>query len=474
LLGLLLLVGIGGVAAVAILRPAWLPFGLGGTGGTAQGPGEIFLEPAAAVGPDPFTPSVARQPVATTAPFSPSPTVSPVPTPSSVAPSATASAAIAVQTITGGSVGLYGGTKNNAECDMEQLVAYLEQNPDKAAAWASVHGIDPATIRQFVSTLTPVTLRQDTRVTNHGFRNGVAEARQSVLQAGTAVLVDDRGVPRARCFCGNPLLEPRPVQVSPTYTGDRWPEFAPEKVQVISPAPAPVAQLPIVDEATGDVFGRPPGTTGSADVAIVESSPSPVVPGSLEPSAAPSAPGPTALPGPGQGEPVARDPVFPSDLTALGAVQANSADPNFPIGLGVDMDATTSWFSIGPHSPSTVTEYVWAVNGPVEIGAVIVAGNAENANTSFRQGFGFSQLEIEVLLGGSVVSTATYSLDGTPDPNVLAPFGPGTVGDTVRLRLTGHESLDCGGIGELVVLAPGWEAELELLIEQGLGDLFAD
>ena len=31
-----------------------------------------------------------------------------------------------------------------------------------------------------------------------------------VLQAGTAVMVDDRGVPRAKCSCGNPLREPIP------------------------------------------------------------------------------------------------------------------------------------------------------------------------------------------------------------------------------------------------------------------------
>ena len=41
-------------------------------------------------------------------------------------------------------------------------------------------------------------LRADTAVTNHGFRDGQATELHSVLQAGTAVLVDDQGQPVAR------------------------------------------------------------------------------------------------------------------------------------------------------------------------------------------------------------------------------------------------------------------------------------
>ena len=52
--------------------------------------------------------------------------------------------------------------------------------------------------------LTSVVLRADTQVTNHGFRDARVTGFQSVLQAGTAVLVDNRGVPRVRCACGSP------------------------------------------------------------------------------------------------------------------------------------------------------------------------------------------------------------------------------------------------------------------------------
>jgi hypothetical protein len=413
-------------------------------------------------------PSVATATAAPTLPPTASPSVT-VTAPPPSAPTAAPSEAIAVRTIQGGEVGLYGGTKNNTECDKEQLVTFLEQNPDKAAAWAAVQGIEPTAIRSFVATLTPVVLQHDTRVTNHGFANGVADARQSVLQAGTAVLLDDRGVPRARCFCGNPLLAPIPAPVTPTYTGDAWPGFAPEKVQVISPAPAPLAQIPIVDNQTGEVFARPIGSEGTIDVALA-ASPAP----SSEPSAIASASevAPPPLPGPGAGDPVGRAPAFPSDLTPIGAVSSNSVDPNFPTSLAVDLDATTSWFSIGPHTSSSVIDYTWSVNGPVEIGAIAVAGNAGNATPEFRNNFGFDQVDIDILSAGAVVTTATYALDGTPDPDVFAQFPPRTIGDTVRLRFSGPESLDCGGAGEVLVLGPNWEDDIETMIEEGLGDLF--
>ena len=66
--------------------------------------------------------------------------------------------------------------------------------------------ISVADIPTYIGTLTPMQLRADTRVTNHGFVDGHATSLQSVLQAGTAVLVDDQGRPRVKCGCGNPLF----------------------------------------------------------------------------------------------------------------------------------------------------------------------------------------------------------------------------------------------------------------------------
>lgn len=83
------------------------------------------------------------------------------------------------------------------------MVAFLQANPQKASAWSGVLGITPGDIPAYVAGLTPLILRSDTAVTNHGFRDGKATNVHSVLQAGTAVLVDKYGVPRVRCHCGN-------------------------------------------------------------------------------------------------------------------------------------------------------------------------------------------------------------------------------------------------------------------------------
>ncbi|HUF84724.1 MAG TPA: DUF6777 domain-containing protein, partial [Acidimicrobiia bacterium] len=127
------------------------------------------------------------------------------------------------ETFEGNTPGLYGGTMNQAQCDAEQLITFLEQNADKAAAWAQVLGIKAADIRDYVSGLTPVVLRSDTYVTNHGFENGRATSFPAVLQAGTAVLVDDKGAPVVKCYCGNPLTPP-PTTGGAKYSGPKWPE----------------------------------------------------------------------------------------------------------------------------------------------------------------------------------------------------------------------------------------------------------
>ena len=74
-------------------------------------------------------------------------------------------------------------------------MTFLKENADKAKAWADTVGVGVSDIGSYVSSLTSVLLRADTRVTNHGFDNGKATAVQSVLEAGTAVLVDHFGVP---------------------------------------------------------------------------------------------------------------------------------------------------------------------------------------------------------------------------------------------------------------------------------------
>ncbi len=102
-------------------------------------------------------------------------------------------------------------------------------------------------------------LRADTRVTNHGFRAGRAGAYQSVLQAGTAVLVDDRGVPRVRCACGNPLRPPVAMRGTPRGRGSPWPGYRPGEVIVVTPAPQVITDFTIIDVASRTWIERPTG-----------------------------------------------------------------------------------------------------------------------------------------------------------------------------------------------------------------------
>ncbi|MDG2111145.1 MAG: hypothetical protein P8N02_00845, partial [Actinomycetota bacterium] len=115
--------------------------------------------------------------------------------------------------------GLYGGTGEHAVCDADLLVASLAVQPDKAAAWAQAVGIESDEVADYVDDLEAEILTVDTRVTNHGYRNGAAQPFQSTLGAGTAVLVDADGSPRTRCACGNPLDAP----IITPGTGDHKP-----------------------------------------------------------------------------------------------------------------------------------------------------------------------------------------------------------------------------------------------------------
>ena len=152
------------------------------------------------------------------------------------APSAQTVVPAAVSVVSGATPGLYGGTGTN-ECNPVGIERYLNAHPDRQQAWARAQGIDPSMIHTVLASLTPVTLRIDTAVTNHGFRNGNPTQFQSVLQAGTAVLIDARGVPRVRCYCGNPLARPQqPAAVR--YEGQTWSGFSARSVTVINSAPA--------------------------------------------------------------------------------------------------------------------------------------------------------------------------------------------------------------------------------------------
>ncbi|MDP4013122.1 MAG: DUF6777 domain-containing protein [Candidatus Nanopelagicales bacterium] len=168
-------------------------------------------------------------------------------------------------TVPGGHAGLYGGTMKVSTCDAKKLVSFLEAHPDKAAAWAEVQGISVDEIRSFVDRLTPLILRSDTLVTNHGYVDGRATTVPAVLQAGTAVLVNDRGLPVVKCYCGNPLTA-APVDRGPViYTGPTWPGWRPTSVTVIQTNVTIIDDFTVINIINNKPFDRPAGTDGSQD-----------------------------------------------------------------------------------------------------------------------------------------------------------------------------------------------------------------
>jgi hypothetical protein len=234
-----------------------------------QGEGDILLEPAGSAGPESFAGEVhvVRGPTTT---FSLPARTSTTQSPTTLAPGQVAA-------WSGGTPGLYGGSRNKAKCDKELQLRFLEQNPAKAAAfcaalnsdptlrWSGGNKVVPDQLRAYFAELTPMVLTRDTRVTNHGFRNGYPTPRQSVLQAGQGVLVDRYGVPRVRCECGNPLNPPQPVKTAPKYTGPKWTNFDPTTIIIIQQTTVIIDIFVVVDVDTGDSFNRPAGSTGEKD-----------------------------------------------------------------------------------------------------------------------------------------------------------------------------------------------------------------
>lgn len=253
---------------------------VGGGGSSAEG-GEVFLQPTDSAGQDPYTGSTAKQSSAL-----------PEPSASDVPPTG---AANELRGVEGGAPGLYGGTRQVAACDVEKQIAALGAGPAKSRSFASVAGVQPSGLPAYLRSLTPVQLRVDTRVTNHGYRDGAATSYQAVLQAGTAVLVDGRGVPRVRCACGNPLTPPVAQRAAPRVTGPRWSSYRPSNVVVVTPAPQPVSVFVLYDTQHHDWIHR---HRGDHDCRHDEHAKPPVSPHPWNrPEPCPASPGTTGTPG---------------------------------------------------------------------------------------------------------------------------------------------------------------------------------
>lgn len=288
LLSLVLLSGFGCSLGCASCTVGGCSIGAIDTGSTGsseafvQQEGEVFLEPAGKAGPDSFAGEVFTPTGPTSTLSIPTSTTQ---TPTTQAPTTSAAnGAVQVASYPGDTPALYGGSKSKTLVDKEGQLRFLDENPNKAAAfcaalnsdptlrWSGGNQVRPDQLSDYFAELTPMMLTRDIRVTNHGYRNGKPTPRQSVLQAGQLVLVDRYGVPRVRCECGNPLIPPKPVKTKPRYTGPQWPGFDPTTIIVIQQTTVIIDIFVVVDVQTGLPFDRPAGTTGAQDVSHGEGS----------------------------------------------------------------------------------------------------------------------------------------------------------------------------------------------------------
>ncbi|MFC9239195.1 DUF6777 domain-containing protein [Streptomyces decoyicus] len=251
------------IIAAAVVAAVILTMVLTRPGGS--GTSEVFAEPAASTGQDPVTKSTANDS---------SPTSSAKPRKPSGGGNST---------FEGATPGLYGGTQNSASCDVEKQITYLTGSPERNQAFAGVLGKKPGQVPSYLRSLTPVQLGYDTRVTNHGFKDGKATSFQSVLQAGTAVMVDSYGVPRVRCKCGNPLTEPTPLQGNVKTVGTKWPGYQPSNAVVVKPAKTKINEFVLRDPKTGKWFKRPEGSAGTTDTPTAPPDETPSGPTTSEP-----------------------------------------------------------------------------------------------------------------------------------------------------------------------------------------------
>ncbi len=163
---------------------------------------------------------------------------------------------------TGGTPGVFGASAEGEVCDVGGLVTALQANPRVADGWASVHGLDENTIGSFVAELTPVILLRDTAVTSFGWSDGWITPRQSILQRGTAVLIDRRGSPVTRCLSGSPLRAPQTLPATPDFQGDAWKGFTRASTVEIVAATGDVTEFVLIDVQTGIPIRRTAGING--------------------------------------------------------------------------------------------------------------------------------------------------------------------------------------------------------------------
>lgn len=162
---------------------------------------EVVLEPVDHVSEEPLTESVVSEGVVPAELQAFSTVEGPGARPS-------ASSDVVISRVAGDRPGLYGSTAEGAVCDADALAVRILADEEVNRVWSGVMGVDPGDSAALITALTPVVLGRDTAVTNHGFGPDGAAPYQSVLQAGTPVMVDANGTPRPSAGVGTRCWPP--------------------------------------------------------------------------------------------------------------------------------------------------------------------------------------------------------------------------------------------------------------------------
>ncbi|WP_068243656.1 DUF6777 domain-containing protein [Mycobacterium sp. ACS4331] len=157
--------------------------------------------------------------------------------------------------------GLYGTTGTTAGCDVVTLANHLDMDPATGRAWALTLGLTPAQVPYYLNTLTPTILTADTWVTVHTLSADGTAAKQAVLQAGNAVLIDPLGVPRTHCATGDPLTPPAYANLGDyRFDGEKWADFTPQNVVVVQyssvDSSRSATEFTLIDVVTGEPVVR--------------------------------------------------------------------------------------------------------------------------------------------------------------------------------------------------------------------------
>lgn len=214
-------------------------------------PGTVQLEPVTYRSPEPFTQSVVNDDAVLTS--------------FSVSGRSRPSGSSVVQ---GDASQLYASRQSRPVCDLVRLVRLLTADPAVASAWAEAAGVRPDAVASTVLSLAPVVLTRDTAVTNHVYGSAGARSYQAVLQAGTPVLIDERGTPRTQCSCGNPLLPPR-QESDDRIEGEPWEDFDPDAVVEVQPSDEAIPEIETVDMDTNEPMPTRVGATVALDGLLV-------------------------------------------------------------------------------------------------------------------------------------------------------------------------------------------------------------